>query len=110
MGREFIDDVLEFVGDVVRMPGRVRQLLKEIQTMATTIQDVLALAQKESTDLGSLKVFVQGIKDQLAAAIASNDPAAIQAVADQLNANDATITALTTGPTGAPVTQVAVSP
>ena len=57
---------------------------KEIQIMAdlTTLQTQVTA---NTTVEGSAVILIQGIATQLAAAIASNDPAKLQALQDQLN-------------------------
>ena len=102
MGSDFLTDVLVLIGDALRMPARIATILKELHDMGLTLEDVLTETQKQTTLIGSLKTFVQGLKDQLAAA--GTDPVKLQAVMDALTANDAVISAISTGPSGTPVT------
>lgn len=62
----------------IKDQGEIMASIEELQTEVT-----------ENTDLvGSVISLVNGLADQLEAAIAANDPAAIQAVADQMRSNN----------------------
>jgi DNA-binding FadR family transcriptional regulator len=52
-----------------------------------TIQELRDSVAAQRTIITSAVALLKGLHDQLAAAIAANDPAAIQAVADDLKAN-----------------------
>ncbi len=85
-------------------------LNKEIQLMAT-MQDVLVETHNESDLEDSLITLMGGLVQQLKDAQAQNDPAALQAVIDQISANKAKLAAAVTAntpvnPTPAPVAVV----
>lgn len=56
--------------------------------MATTLADVAAATTRNTTVVGSALILIQGLSAQLKAAIAANDPAALQAIVDQLDGSD----------------------
>ena len=51
------------------------------------MDDLKAQVARDTDAVSSAITLLKGLHDQLAAAIAAGDPAAIQAVADQLKAN-----------------------
>jgi len=108
MWQALLTELVELFRDVRTALALISQLQKEIRKMALTLDDVLAETQKQTTLIGSLQTFVQGLKDQIAAA--GTDPVKLQAIQDALSKNDDAITAITTGPTGAPVTAPTVTP
>lgn len=58
-----------------------------------TLDDLVAEVTAQKTIIGSVKTLIAGLQQQLADAIASGDPAKVQAVLDQLKANDADLAA-----------------
>ena len=76
-------------------------ILKELKHMALTLDDLLTKVTNLTTVDDSLVALCQGLSEQLKAAIAANDPAKIQAVADALDAETAKITAAVTANTPA---------
>lgn len=80
--------------------AELADLTMEISQMATTAEiaakmaDVLAKTQANTDATAAIAVYIQGLKDQLAAVqqqladviAAGGDPAALQAIADQLDA------------------------
>jgi hypothetical protein len=90
----------------------VMSALKIIQTKETTIMatltDVQDAVTAETTVEQSVILLLQGLSTQLAAALAANDPAAIQAIVDSINANSAALSAAVTANT--PVAPPAPAP
>lgn len=60
-------------------------------TIMATLQDIQAAVAAEKTVEDSVLVLLSNIEQQLKDAIASNDPAAMQAVVDQINAQKQTM-------------------
>lgn len=52
-----------------------------------TLADIQADVASETTVIDSVVTLLNGLSDQLKAAVAANDPAAIQAVVDSIDAN-----------------------
>ena len=74
-----------------------------------TIDDIKTAVANETTVEGSVVALLQQLSSALAAAIASNDPVAMQAVVDSINANakalsDAVTANTPATPTPAPAT------
>src|SRR5258708_4412301 len=80
-------------------------IIKELETIKVDVKDLLVKAQAEKIEVDDLKTVMKAVaddtaklSDQLKAAIAANDPAAIQAVADAMAANaDGIKAAIATG-------------
>lgn len=66
-----------------------------------TMADLEAKVHQESDAEDAIILLLQGIKQQLADAIASQDPTAVQKVADALDANIAKLAAATVAGTPA---------
>lgn len=80
-------------------------ILQEIQRMAKTIDDVLADTTAQTTVVKSVVSLLTDIAKQLKDAIASGNPAKIQAAADALEANtQALADAVAANTPGGPVT------
>lgn len=97
--RPLVDpDIWEYVSDrdvtaevkLYMLHAQQLRLLKALLTLGAkimaTLEDVKAAVAAEKTVVDSAITLLKGLHDQLAAAIASNDPAALQAVADDLKA------------------------
>lgn len=69
--------------------------------MATLADLTTAVAAQTSVDT-AVVTLLDGLTTQLAAAIAANDPVAVQALVDQIAANTATLSAAVTANTPAP--------
>jgi len=65
---------------------------REGEQIMATLADIENAVRNEKTVEDSMVVLLQSIAGQLQAAIASNDPARIQAIVDQLNTNTQTMT------------------
>lgn len=78
-----IDRVEKKVDAIGRQEGRV---LRQGDKIMATLADVQAKVTAEGTVVDSAVTLLKGLKDQLDAAIASNDPAAIQALSDSIGA------------------------
>lgn len=76
-------------------------LAKEEQNMAT-LDDITTAVANEKTVEDSVVTLLQQLSAQLQAAMASNDPAAMQAIVDQLNANAQTLADAVTSNTPTP--------
>ena len=77
--RARLDDILDQLGLVV----------SNQETMMTIMDDLKASVQRNTDAESSVITLLQGISQQLKDALAANDPAAIQAVITQLDANTA---------------------
>ncbi len=88
-----IDTVLANQRVIISMLQRV--LNQETKIMAT-IADVQASVANETTVVGGVVTLLNQLSDLLKAAIASNDPVALQAVVDSINANATTLAAAVT--------------
>ncbi len=93
-----------------RIEAVVKHLLTHQETIMATLADIQAAVAAEKTEedkivafLGTLSAEMKDLADKLTAALAANDPAAAQAVVDQLTANtavlDQALTAFTPSPT-----------
>lgn len=71
--------------------GLLQQILVKEREIMASIQDVADAVSAESTVVDSVVTLLDQLSAQLAAAIAANDPAAIQAVLDQVNAEKQTL-------------------
>lgn len=71
----------------------VTQLLQKDTKIMATLDDITAAVAAEATVEQSAITLLTSLHDQLAAALASQDPAAIQAVVDQLGTNTAALSA-----------------
>ena len=67
-----------------------------------TIQELRDSVAAQRTVIDSAVTLLKGLHDQLVAAIASSDPAAIQAVADDLKAQTTTLASAVTENTPVP--------
>ena len=65
----------------------LRQILHKENIIMATLQDVLADVQQESDIDDSIITLLTNISQQLKDAQAQNDPAAIQSVINQIDAN-----------------------
>jgi hypothetical protein len=103
-GGRTVDEVYALVAELLQ---------KEINTMAT-IDDIKAAVTAETTLEGSLVTLLNQVVGNLKAAVAANDPAALQAVLDQLQANANTMSAAlqanTPAAAPAPAAPVAAEP
>lgn len=68
--------------------------------MAVTVNDLIAKVAALKTVDDSVLALITGIKAQLDAAIAANDPAALQSLSDSLDAETARLQAAVTANTG----------
>lgn len=81
---------------------RMLGLIHERQELIMANMDDLKAAVQRNTDVdGSVTALLQGISQQLKDAKAANDPAAIQAIIDQLDGNTKTLTDAVTANTPA---------
>jgi len=71
--------------------GLLEQILHNQKLIMALLDPLTAEVANNTTVVNSAIALIQGIKAQLDAAIASNDPAALKALSDQLAANDAAL-------------------
>jgi hypothetical protein len=83
----------------------------EVHKMSAQMDALTKAVHDETTVVASVLTFIQGLKDQIQALIASGaDPVALQALADELVANQAKLsTAIATVPAPALVPPVVAS-
>lgn len=86
--------------------GLLQAILAKEMKMSATLDEVLSDVQDESTVIDSVETLLKGLSDQLAAAIAANDPAKIQAVKDAIDANKARLAAAVVAGTPAAIPPV----
>jgi hypothetical protein len=83
------------------------QLNRRFDVMTTALENLQAAVAAEATVEASVVTLLTTLSADLQSAIASNNPAAIQAVADQIAANTATLAAAVTANTPAPAAPAA---
>ncbi len=88
----------------------VRRTLKNHEAIMTALDNLRAEIAKNTSVVESTRVLLADLKARLDAAIASGDPAALQALSDQLGANDAALAAAVAENTPADGGTVVVSP
>ena len=71
----------------------LQQLTRTGNTLMASLADITTAVTAEKTVEDSVVTLLGAISAQLKAAIASNDPAAMQAVVDQITANTAAMSA-----------------
>jgi len=90
--------------------GLVTAINQRTLKMAATLDDLVAAVAAENTVIDSAITLLNGVSAQLAAAIAANDPAKIQAVLDNVNAEKAKLAAAVAANTGTPAPAPAPAP
>ena len=80
------------------------------QRIMATLADIQAAVAAETTVENSVVALLQTLSADLQAAIAANDPAAMQTVVDTINANAATLAAAVTANTPAAPAPVPAPP
>lgn len=90
-----LDRIENKLNSLLRWAGRFDAYLSRVTQMENitmaTLDDVVAEVTAQTSIVASVKALVAGLQTQLADAIASNDPAKVQAVLDALKANDAAL-------------------
>jgi len=81
----------ELKGRLVQIQSSLEALLKRSGAMAGELKALQDRVTEVTTVEQSAITLIQGLKQQLDAAIASGDPAALQALSDQLGTSDATL-------------------
>ncbi len=84
-----------------RIEAKLDTLIAQGRTLMATLADIQAKVTAESTVEDSVIALLNGISQQLKDALAANDPKALQAVSDGLDANIAKLTAAVTANTPA---------
>jgi hypothetical protein len=79
----------------------VRQIAQQETAEMATLTDVETAVAAERTVEDSVVTLLNGLAAQLKAALAANDPAAVQAVVDQITANTQAMSAAVTANTAA---------
>ncbi len=93
-------DVLETIhANQLVMLDMLSRLLNQEDTIMATLADIVAAVTAEKTVEDSVVTLLSSLSAQLKAAIASNDPVAMQAVVDSINANAATLATAVTANT-----------
>jgi hypothetical protein len=85
---------------------RLRNIEEGIIILMATIDELKVDVEAQTEVINSAVVLLNGLSAQLAAAIASNDPAKVQAVKDELDANTAALAAAVAANTVAPTPTV----
>jgi hypothetical protein len=83
------------------------QLNRRFDVMTTALENLQAAVAAEATVEASVVTLLTNLSADLQSAIASNNPAAIQAVADQITANTATLAAAVSANTVPPAAPAA---
>jgi hypothetical protein len=73
------------------MERLLRQVIRNQERIMATLQDVRDAVARQTTVEQSVVTLLGQISQQLKDAIAANDPAALQAVVDQIDANTKTL-------------------
>lgn len=81
-----LDAVLELAREAVRSGHRIEQTERTL--IMATLDDILAETTSQKTLVDSVVTMIAGLHDQLTQALASNDPAKVQAALDAIKAND----------------------
>jgi hypothetical protein len=84
------EETAERLRRIERMLGNIHERQELIMA---TLEDLKASVQKNSDAEASVVTLLSGISQQLKDAQAANDPAALQAVIDQIDANTASAAA-----------------
>jgi hypothetical protein len=79
----------------------LQSLNRRLDAMTTALENLQTAVAAEATVEASVVTLLTTLSADLQSAIASNNPAAIQAVADQITANTATLAAAVTANTPA---------
>ena len=94
--------VLQLNQDILNIKNQNQKIMADLTTIQTQNAALVAAVTAEDTVIDSAVVLLNGfaatlsaLQKQLADAIAANDPAAIQAVADAIGVNVTDITAKT---------------
>jgi hypothetical protein len=95
----------EVLASLARIERRVAGLNIEGEIIMSALDDLTAAVTAETTVDQSAVTLLQGLKTQLDAAIASNDPAKLSALSSQLGASTAALSAAIAAntPAAAPV-------
>lgn len=72
-------------------PTNFENLERRLEDMAKTIKDLQEDVTKQTTVIQSAATLLSGLAQQLRDAIAANDPAALTALADQIESNTAAL-------------------
>lgn len=89
----------------------LKPLTQQVNQIMTVLADLQAKVAANTTVVQSAVTLIQGLKAQLDAAIASGDPAQLQALSDQLGTDDAALAAAITANTpAAPAAPAAPTP
>ncbi len=82
-------DALIYIGKIqVQLLVQIKNLLQDTEgELMASIAEVQSAVDAETEVVGSVVTLLDGLSQQLADAIASADPAAVQAVLDDVNAN-----------------------
>jgi hypothetical protein len=87
------------IAAIARLEGKLDQLLQQENQENMTLTDLKAKVQKNTDVASSAVTLINGLAEQLRTL--ANDPAAIQALADQLDSTDSSLAAAITANTPA---------
>ncbi len=82
-----------------RIEAKIDRLLKQEAMVMATLSDITAAVTAEKTVEDSVVVLLQNLSAQLKAAIAANDPVAMQAIVDSINSNTTALASAVTANT-----------
>ena len=85
-----------FNHDLHRIEQKLDELINKVNKLMATIQDLATEVASETSIDNSIVALLDGIASQLAAAQASSDPVAIQAVLTSMQSNVAILSAAIT--------------
>lgn len=91
--QQIINTQLTMVNTLGQMVTILNSIVEKENAMAATLDDVQTAVAAETTVEGSVITLLNGIAAQLAAALAANDPAKVQAIVDQITANTTAMSA-----------------
>ncbi len=87
---------------IAALVSQVSAISAKVDKLMATLDDVRAAVAAERTVEDSVVTLLEGIAQQLAVAMASNDPVAMQTVVDDINANASRMAAAVAANTAPP--------
>jgi hypothetical protein len=94
----------ELTAYFVRRQDDIPSILRHVEAVMATLADVKAKVDAQGTVIESAVTLINGISQQLKDALANNDPTAVQAVIDELDAQDQSLAAAVAANTPATLT------
>ncbi len=93
--------MLHTIRQWLSLPRTVARILEKVNTIMAALDDLKAAVAKDTEVDQAAITLLTGLKAALDAAIASGDPAQLQALSDQLGTNTAALSAAITANTPA---------